>query len=126
MSGRIEPSAWAKLPDGAQQDIVRQAQWNRHVRSEGSEDRLYDAILQHLGVDKDPAYNNLYKNYVRIHSEFPNAGSKAFVEEGLGTLSRAKPDDVGLSQLVKSIGIIRDTAMSVAEARASRGTSLAR
>lgn len=126
MSGIIEPSAWVKLPSDVKDDMIDKAKWTLHIRRDVGEDRFYDIILQHFNVNgKHPVHGKMYQDYVKIHSEFPYAGSTEFVE-ALSRLSLAKPQDTDLTALVKSIKDVHDAAMGIAASRNARGTSLAR
>lgn len=125
MNGKIAPSAWARLPESIRDDLIGQAQWFLHVRRDAWKDRIYDTILHTLGVDTNPAYQPMYRDYVHIHSEFPYAGSEEFAC-ALRDVSRKRPDDKALAAIVQDIDTIHDTAMSIAEARLRRGQALSR
>jgi hypothetical protein len=123
MNGKIEPSAWAKLPETAKDDIIRQAQWYLHVKREAGKDRIYDTILLTLQVDTDPKYQAIYRDYVNIRSEYPYAGSSAFVEV-LRDMAQHRPEDTALNAQMKNIDAIYGAAMGIAESRLARGTAL--
>lgn len=126
MNGKIEPSAWARLTSEDQNELVKQGQWCLHVRDVPSaQERLYNMVLLKLGVDTNPTYQAFYRSYLPVNNDPDHAGTMDFIE-GLRRLAQAKPDTPGHAALVRDIDTLHDTAMSIAEARQSRGTALSR